>query len=98
MSVKGFSPQALARLKLPIILDGYRIREPQVKLIDQQGQLAQLEVTIHEGRNRQVRRMCAAAGMAVTRLVRISEGSLALGDLPAGRWRYLTEDEISALQ
>ena len=97
VSVKGYSPQALERLKQPIVLDGYRIHEPYVKLIDRHGQLAQLEVTIHEGRNRQVRRMCAAAGMSVTRLIRISEGSLTLGDLPAGCWRYLTEAEISAL-
>jgi 23S rRNA pseudouridine2605 synthase len=55
-------------------------------------------VTIHEGRNRQVRRMCAAAGLHVTRLRRIAEGSLTLGDLPKGKWRYLTDGEIRALK
>jgi 23S rRNA pseudouridine2605 synthase len=57
----------------------------------------ELEVTIHEGRNRQVRRMCNAAGMNVLRLKRIIEGSLALGSLPSGKWRYLTDAEIAAL-
>ena len=57
-----------------------------------------LEITIHEGRNRQVRRMCEAAGMHVTRLRRIREGSLSLGDLPSGKWRYLTEAEVAALK
>ena len=57
-----------------------------------------LLVTIHEGRNRQVRRMCAAAGMTVQRLLRISEGPLQLADLPKGKWRYLTQQELSLLK
>ena len=59
---------------------------------------AVLKVTIHEGRNRQVRRMCAMVGMEVTRLIRIQEGSLNLGDLPSGKWRYLTDGEVKELQ
>ena len=59
---------------------------------------AVIRVTIHEGRNRQVRRMCAAAGLTVTRLLRVSEGALSLGDLPGGSWRYLTEAEVAALK
>lgn len=56
-----------------------------------------LDVTIHEGRNRQVRKMCAAAGLEVKRLVRISEGELKLGSLPSGKWRSLTEQELGWL-
>ena len=52
-----------------------------------------LSVTICQGLNRQVRRMCALAGLEVVRLVRVREGSLRLGDLPRGRWRPLTEAE-----
>ena len=55
-------------------------------------------VTIHEGRNRQVRRMCAIAGMPVQRLARVREGALELGKLPAGKWRYLTDDELAQLK
>ena len=82
VTVLGYTDTGLQRLKQPITLDGYTIRKPNVKLLRQRerGQ-AQLLVTIHEGRNRQVRRMCDAAGMRVTRLKRIREGNLSLGDL-----------------
>ena len=97
--VTGCSEAAEEALKKPIVLDGYQIRKPEVKQIrcnpDGKGELL---VTIHEGRNRQVRRMCAAAGMDVVRLIRITEGSVILGDLPLGKWRYLTEQEILELR
>ena len=57
-----------------------------------------LAITIHEGRNRQVRRMCAAVGHPVIALHRRSFGPLILGALPKGSWRFLTEEEVSALQ
>jgi 23S rRNA pseudouridine2605 synthase len=91
--VEGFSEASLEKLKQPITLDGYRIRAPKVRVVKP----GLLEITIHEGRNRQVRRMCDAAGMRVTRLKRIREGNLFLGDLPLGKWRYLTEDEVKSL-
>ena len=97
--VQGYSDENLERLKQPIELDGYTIRTPGVKLLRtrDKGQ-AQLLVTIHEGRNRQVRRMCDAAGMKVLRLQRISEGKLKLGNLESGKWRYLTPEEIASLK
>ena len=95
--VTGFHPGAEAKLRRPIELDGYLIRRPEVKLLRSEGTRARFQVTIHEGRNRQVRRMCEAAGLAVTRLRRIREGDLSLGDLPAGKWRYLTPEELAAL-
>ena len=55
-------------------------------------------ITIHEGRNRQIRRMCAAAGLEVLRLRRIAEGPLQLGTLAPGAWRPLTEAELAALR
>ena len=97
VEVKGFSQQNLESLKKPIILDGYRISPPRVQLVSEQGEKAVIRITIHEGRNRQVRRMCARAGMQVKQLIRTGEGSLLLGDLPAGKWRYLTEKEIGEL-
>ena len=89
--VQGFSPEGLERLSQPIELDGYRIRKPNVKCQKRTGDKALLQITIHEGRNRQIRRMCAIAGMEVQRLKRIREGSLSLGQLPLGKWRYLTK-------
>ena len=98
VEVKGFTGDNLEALKKPIVLDGYRISPPELKLISAVGEKAVIQIAIHEGRNRQVRRMCARAGMQVKRLIRIQEGSLTLGDLPAGKWRYLTEKEIGELK
>lgn len=96
--VTGYVPGAEIRLARPIELDGYTIRKPEVKLFKADGNRARLRVTIHEGRNRQIRRMCQAAGMTVTRLRRIREGSLSLGDLAPGAWRYLTREEVARLR
>lgn len=95
--VDRFSEQALQRLKEPVVLDGYRIRPPQVRLIRAEESRATVEIVIHEGRNRQVRRMCAMAGLSVLSLKRIAEGELTLGALPKGQWRYLTEEELERL-
>ena len=96
--VEGYAEEKLEKLKQPIELDGYTIRKPDVKLLRtrERGQ-AQLLVTIHEGRNRQVRRMCDAAGMKVLRLQRISEGTVKLGELAPGKWRHLSKEEVAAL-
>ena len=75
-------------------LDGEPIAPPEVRVLGED----RLLVTIHEGKNREVRRLCAAAGLTVHRLVRVQEGSLCLGSLRRGAWRYLTEDEIRALR
>ena len=96
--VTGYFPGAEVRLSRSITLDGYTIRPPKVKLIRAEGKKAKFRITIHEGRNRQVRRMCEAAGMQCTRLRRVREGNLALGDLPLGKWRYLTPEEVAALK
>lgn len=95
--VNGFTEGGLAILKQPMQIDGYTIRTPKIKVLGVKGDGAHLEITIHEGRNRQVRRMCSHAGMTVTRLRRIGEGSLRLGNLEKGKWRYLTLEEIRVL-
>lgn len=95
--VEHYSPEKLEKLALPITLDGYTIQKPEISLLGAKGTGAKLAVTIHEGRNRQVRRMCDAAGLHVTRLIRVGEGSLQLGDLPKGKWRYLTAEELAQL-
>lgn len=96
--VTGYHPGGEVQLSRPITLDGYTIRPPKVRLIRAEGQKAKFQVTIHEGRNRQVRRMCEAAGMHCTRLRRVREGSLSLGELPLGKWRHLTAQEIENLK
>lgn len=96
--VKDFSQERLLRFQQPIVLDGYTIKKPDVKLISVDEQRnALLEIVIHEGRNRQVRRMCDIAGMPVQRLIRIAEGDVKLGKLPLGKWRYLSAEEVESL-
>ena len=96
--VTGYAPEKVEALKEPIVLDGRPIAQPAVKLLSVDGNSARVLVTIHEGRNRQVRRMCGQAGLPVQRLARVQEGSLKLGDLPVGKWRYLTEEEVGLLK
>ena len=135
--VSGWRRGAEEQLRRPIILDGYRIKPPAVRLLwaretgtaashshvgavigrppeaaepaalrEERSQTtripsgeatALLEITIHEGRNRQIRRMARAAGLTPTRLKRIAEGPLTLGDLKPGQWRELTEAELRQL-
>ena len=96
--VRNFTEEGLAKLGRAVRIDGYMIRKPDVQILEKlDDDRVALKVTIHEGRNRQVRRMCAMAGMPVFRLCRVQEGELLLGDLPKGSWRYLTAEEVSAL-
>ena len=95
--VSGFFPGAEALLRRPIELDGRPIRPPRVALLWRKDTVARLEITIHEGRNRQIRRMCQAARLTVTRLKRVREGPVSLGGLKPGQWRDLTAAELAAL-
>jgi 23S rRNA pseudouridine2605 synthase len=95
--VTNFAPEKLEALKEPIELDGYKIKAPKVRPVRMEPTRAILDVTIHEGRNRQVRRMCQAAGLEVARLKRIAEGGLRIGELKPGAWRYLEPRELELL-
>ena len=79
-------------------LDGELLSPAQVRRGRDSGGVHQLSITICQGKNRQVRRMCAQAGLEVLRLKRIREGSLSLDQgLKAGQWRHLTDEELLAL-
>lgn len=97
VEVTGLTEQGLKALERPIVLDGYKIAPPEISLVSREADKGVILVTIHEGRNRQVRRMCARAGMSVKRLIRIREGGLCLGQLSSGSWRYLTQKEVEAI-
>ena len=94
MRVEGDVASALPMLELPMTVDGEEMIADRVERTGVQT----LVIVIHQGKNRQVRRMCAAAGLTVTRLVRKKEGDLLLGDLKPGCWRYLTTEELHQLQ
>lgn len=95
--VTGAAEGAEKRLSAITDLDGEPIRPAQVRLLSG-GETATLRITIHEGKNRQIRRMCAKAGLKVWRLRRVEEHTLRLGSLPGGKWRYLSADEVRAFQ
>lgn len=96
--VRGEISGAAERLAAITDLEGERIRPARVRALRTGRERAELEITIHEGKNRQIRRMCTACGLTVERLRRVREHTLELGDLPPGRWRYLTEREREELQ
>lgn len=96
--VRGPVEGAAERLSGLRELEGEPIRPARVRVLRQGAGTARLSVTIHEGKNRQVRRMCAACGLAVERLRRVREHTLELGGLPPGKWRFLTAAEVEALK
>ena len=99
VTVRGALDGAAARLAAVTRLeDGEKILPAQVTQLACHGGQAVLQVIIHQGKNRQIRRMCAQAGLQVLRLRRVAEDALTLGDLPSGQWRYLTDSEIFALK
>jgi 23S rRNA pseudouridine2605 synthase len=79
-------------------LDGVPLAPAQVEVERGKGDIAQLIFVIHQGKNRQIRRMCQQAGVQVLRLKRVREGTLLLGDQKSGTWRHLTEEEVAALR
>lgn len=97
VDVSGFQTDSAVKLSSITELDGESIRQATVEVLSKAGERARLSVVIHEGKNRQIRRMCAACGLTVRRLRRVREHTLELGDLPVGKWRHLTAAELSAL-
>lgn len=93
VQVAGDVGAALPVLARPMEVDG----EDMVADVVEQLGPQRLKIVIHQGKNRQVRRMCAAAGLTVTRLIRVREGRLQLGSLKRGTWRPLTSGEIREL-
>ena len=85
--------EQLRTLSAPMEIDGYRLRAVEVERISHD----QLEMRLYEGRNRQIRKMCAAVGLEVKQLQRVAIGYLTLGDLALGKWRHLTKEEVSYL-
>ena len=89
----------IPRLSQPMEIDGYAIRPAKVVILEQDEGSAKLRLTIHEGRNRQIRKMCEQCGLEVRRLKRVAVGTLPLDPgLKSGAWRELTADEVAYLQ
>ena len=84
-------------LSSPMEIDGYKIRPVDVVIAESDESGTVLKMTLVEGRNRQIRKMCEAVGLSVKRLSRVSIGNLKLNSLPVGKWRYLEQNEIDYL-
>ena len=95
---KMLSEEQLQRLQRGIELDGVMTAPARAEIIKRPKHGFEVKITIHEGRNRQVRRMLEAVGVNVMSLKRISVGSLTLGNLPEGKWRALSDAEINKLR
>ncbi len=97
------SDDKLAELSSPMTITEsngkpYMLSACPIELIFRSGTETTIAMTLTEGRNRQIRRMCEQLGLKIKKLVRISEGGILLGDLPVGKWRYLTDYEIDILK
>ena len=88
----------ILRMKRGVIIDGRMTSPARVRLIKRDAFSSTILVTIHEGRNRQVRKMVAEVGHQVVSLKRVGFGPIKLGDLPSGQWRRLTEEEVEKLK
>lgn len=97
VEVEGNAAGAVKQLGRHMIIDGHTVRAVSVRLISETETGGIIRIVINEGRNRQIRKMCAACKVAVTSLRRVSIGSLKLGTLETGKWRYLTKEEVESL-
>lgn len=93
----NFTDYHLARLCEGVKIDDYITAPAQVSVIAEERERVVIEITIGEGKNRQIRKMCEALGLDVARLKRISVGGVRLGRLPVGKWRDLNREEINRL-
>ncbi|ABU56300.1 pseudouridine synthase [Roseiflexus castenholzii] len=92
------SPNALRAWRTGVELDGVKTAPAWVELIERTPEGAWVRVILHEGRKRQIREVARLLGYEVRRLIRVREGPLALGDLPSGTWRFLTDEEVDMLR
>ena len=91
------SDEQLEILSSPLVIDDYKIQPVEVSVSGEDETGTVLKMTLFEGRNRQIRKMCEIAGLTVKRLSRISIGNLKLDGLPVGKWRYLEQYEVDYL-
>lgn len=87
----------LQKMSNGVVLDDGKTLPAKVKLISRNKTYSEFEISIIEGRNRQIRRMCSHLGYSVVRLRRLGIGRLQLGLIPTGSWRYLTDAEVRLL-
>ncbi|MBE6940503.1 MAG: rRNA pseudouridine synthase [Ruminococcaceae bacterium] len=98
VTVSGRLPGAAERLAAVDRLEDGPILPAKVTVLEEKADRTVLQVIICQGKNRQIRRMCQSVDLNVLRLQRVQEHTLSLGNLKAGKWRYLTETEVQQLK
>lgn len=99
VEVKGeITKEQLTALNESMVLDGYIIMPVKTELVSKSPASSTLKMTLFEGRNRQIRKMCDSQGLKVMKLTRTAIGPIKMDCLPSGKWRYLTEEEINILK
>ena len=95
--VSGFYENAVDLISQSIVIDGRATVPAKVRILNCKGNIAMLEIVLTEGRNRQIRRLCEHAGVTTTRLKRVKQADISLGELQVGKWRDLTMEELGIL-
>ena len=90
--------EQLTVLNSSMTVDGYVLLPVKTEFLSKNEKFTTLRMTLFEGRNRQIRKMCEQVGLKVAKLTRVAIGNITLGDLQGGKWRYLTNDEIKMLK
>lgn len=99
ITVKGeVNAEQLKKLSSELEIDGYKILPVATEIIKKEPSSTTLKMTLFEGRNRQIRKMCALCELSISSLTRIALGNITLGNLPKGKWRYLSQEEIEYLK
>lgn len=101
VTVRGIvNNEEVEKLRNGVVIDDYKTRPARVKILktDEEKNISRLEITIHEGKNRQVRKMCEAVGRNVVALHRSKIGDIGVKDLQLGTWRFLSEKEVEKLK
>ncbi|MCI6277265.1 MAG: rRNA pseudouridine synthase [Clostridium sp.] len=93
-----FTPLEMSKFKKGVDIGGYVTAPSDIEVIYKGEDSSKVKIVIHEGKNRQVRRMCSSLGHDVLTLKRVALGKLNLGDLEKGKWRHLTSEEINYIK
>lgn len=98
VSVRGeITEDMLERLRAPMLIDGYKTQGAEVSVIETHEGGGKLRITLYEGRNREIRKMCEQVGLTVSRLCRVQIGEIKLDNLALGKWRALDRAQIAYL-
>jgi 23S rRNA pseudouridine2605 synthase len=97
--IKGIpSKEEIERFENGINIDGYITAKASFKVLKSNSDCSEVKIMIHEGKNRQIRKMCEAIKHPVLKLKRVQIGDIKLGDLPKGEWRFLNDNELNYLR